>query len=142
MTKNVKRLLSMLLALTMVFGYAVPAAAAETEGEVEPVAEKVTVSLDAADIELSFDMSTLWADGDVEVDEENPAIITLTKELKDIKVLNAEGETVPLTEEEIGQILAAGNRTAAGPTVPPGGLYMTHLWYDDGIEKFECPDIT
>ena len=34
--------------------------------------------------------------------------------------------------------LEAGNRTAAGPTVPPGGLYMTHLWYDDGIEKFEC----
>jgi hypothetical protein len=24
--------------------------------------------------------------------------------------------------------------------VPPGGLYMTHLWYDDGIAKFECPD--
>ena len=31
----------------------------------------------------------------------------------------------------------SGNRTAAGPTVPPGGLYMTHLWYDDGIDKFE-----
>ena len=25
-------------------------------------------------------------------------------------------------------------------TVPPGGLYMTHLWYDDGIEKFECSE--
>lgn len=23
------------------------------------------------------------------------------------------------------------------PTVPAGGLYMTRLWYDDGIEKFE-----
>ena len=32
----------------------------------------------------------------------------------------------------------SGNRTAAGPTVPPGGLYMTHLWYDDGVEDFEC----
>ena len=42
------------------------------------------------------------------------------------------------SSEEIGAILEAGNRTAAGPTVPPGGLYMTHLWYDDGIEKFEC----
>ena len=40
--------------------------------------------------------------------------------------------------EEIGKILDSGNRTAAGPTVPPGGLYMTHLWYDDGIEKFQC----
>ena len=38
------------------------------------------------------------------------------------------------------KILEAGNRTAAGPTVPPGGLYMTHLWYDVGVEKFECPD--
>ena len=42
--------------------------------------------------------------------------------------------------EEIGRILEEGNRTAAGPTVPAGGLYMTHLWYDDGVEKFECPD--
>ena len=41
------------------------------------------------------------------------------------------------TPEEIGAILDSGNRTAAGPTVPPGGLYMTHLWYDDGNEKFE-----
>ena len=40
--------------------------------------------------------------------------------------------------EKIGAILESGNRTAAGPTVPPGGLYMSHLWYDDGVEKFEC----
>ena len=33
-------------------------------------------------------------------------------------------------------ILARGDRTAAGPTVPPGGLYMTHLWYDDGKAVF------
>ena len=47
----------------------------------------------------------------------------------------AEGKIRP---EEIGAILDSGNRTAAGPTVPPGGLYMTHLWYDDGIDRFEC----
>ena len=41
--------------------------------------------------------------------------------------------------EEIGAILESGNRTAAGPTVPPGGLYMSHLWYDNGIDVFECP---
>lgn len=52
-------------------------------------------------------------------------------------VYAAEGKFPP---EEIGRILAEGNRTAAGPTVPAGGLYMTHLWYDDGVEKFECPD--
>ena len=47
----------------------------------------------------------------------------------------AEGKFPP---ERIGEILSAGNRTAAGPTVPAGGLYMTHLWYDDGVENFEC----
>ncbi len=51
-------------------------------------------------------------------------------------VYAAEGKIRP---EQIGQILASGNRTAAGPTVPPSGLYMTRLWYDDGVEKFECP---
>ena len=50
-------------------------------------------------------------------------------------VYAAEGKIKPA---QIGEILESGNRTAAGPTVPPGGLYMTHLWYDDGIEKFEC----
>ena len=48
-------------------------------------------------------------------------------------VYAAEGKIDP---KEIGAILDSGNRTAAGPTVPPGGLYMTQLWYDDGIEKF------
>jgi hypothetical protein len=47
----------------------------------------------------------------------------------------AEGKIAP---SQIGDLLLSGNRTAAGPTVPPGGLYMTHLWYDDGVEKFEC----
>ena len=40
----------------------------------------------------------------------------------------AEGK---LTPEDIPVILASGNRTLAGPTVPPGGLYMTRLWYED-----------
>lgn len=48
-------------------------------------------------------------------------------------VYAAEGKIRP---EEIGAILEAGNRTAAGPTVPPGGLYMTKLWYDDGKVSF------
>lgn len=49
-------------------------------------------------------------------------------------VYAAEGKIRP---EQIGGILDSGNRTAAGPTVPPGGLYMTHLWYDDGTARFE-----
>lgn len=40
--------------------------------------------------------------------------------------------------QDIGRILDSGNRTAAGPTVPPGGLYMTHLWYDDGEVAFDA----
>ena len=40
----------------------------------------------------------------------------------------AEGKIAP---EDIANILASGDRTLAGPTVPPGGLYMTRLWYED-----------
>ena len=40
----------------------------------------------------------------------------------------AEGKLQP---EDIPVILASGNRTLAGPTVPPGGLYLTRLWYED-----------
>ena len=40
----------------------------------------------------------------------------------------AEGK---LTAEDIPAILDSGNRTLAGPTVPPGGLYLTKLWYED-----------
>ena len=46
----------------------------------------------------------------------------------------AEGKFPP---EAIGGILASGNRTLAGPTVPAGGLYMPHLWYDDGEVCFD-----
>ena len=48
-------------------------------------------------------------------------------------VYAAEGKLAP---NDIGRILSEGNRTAAGPTVPAGGLYMTQLWYDDGEVKF------
>ena len=40
----------------------------------------------------------------------------------------AEGKFTP---EDIPGILERGDRTAAGPTVPPGGLYLTRLWYED-----------
>ena len=41
----------------------------------------------------------------------------------------AEGKIAP---EEIRTILESGDRSLAGPTVPPGGLYLTRLWYEDG----------
>ena len=40
----------------------------------------------------------------------------------------AEGKLRP---EEIPAILDAGDRRLAGPTAPPGGLYLTRLWYED-----------
>ena len=64
----------------------------------------------------------------------NGFLYNMARAMAGTVVYAAEGKIRP---EEIGEILASGNRTAAGPTVPAGGLYMTHLWYDDGIEKFE-----
>ena len=65
----------------------------------------------------------------------NGFLYNMARAMAGTVVYAAEGKIRP---EEIGAILESGNRTAAGPTVPPGGLYMSHLWYDDGIEKFEC----
>ena len=41
-----------------------------------------------------------------------------------------------LSPEDIPDILRAGRRCAAGPTAPPGGLYMTRLWYAGEVERF------
>lgn len=49
-------------------------------------------------------------------------------------VFAAEGKFPP---EDVTRILEDGCRTAAGPTVPAGGLYMTKLWYDDGKAVFD-----
>ncbi len=42
----------------------------------------------------------------------------------------ADGKFAP---EAIADILLSKDRTAAGPTAPPGGLYMTKLWYEEEI---------
>ena len=68
----------------------------------------------------------------------NGFLYNMARAMAGTVVYAAEGKIKPC---EIGAILDSGNRTAAGPTVPPGGLYMTHLWYDDGIEQFECTPI-
>ncbi|UOO37414.1 tRNA pseudouridine(38-40) synthase TruA [Oscillospiraceae bacterium CM] len=39
----------------------------------------------------------------------------------------SEGKIEP---SEIPGLLEAGDRRLTGPTVPPGGLYLTRLWYD------------
>ena len=64
----------------------------------------------------------------------NGFLYNMARAMAGTVVYAAEGKFPP---EAIGEILASGNRTAAGPTVPGGGLYMTHLWYDNGTDKFE-----
>ena len=63
----------------------------------------------------------------------NGFLYNMARAMTGTVVYAAEGKLAP---GDIGKILEAGNRTAAGPTVPPGGLYMTQLWYDDGEVKF------
>lgn len=63
----------------------------------------------------------------------NGFLYNMARAMAGTVVYAAEGKIKP---EEIGAILDRGDRTAAGPTVPPGGLYMTKLWYDDGKEQF------
>ena len=65
----------------------------------------------------------------------NGFLYNMARAMAGTVVYAAEGKIAP---EDIVAILDAGNRTAAGPTVPAGGLYMTHLWYDDGLARFEC----
>ena len=45
-------------------------------------------------------------------------------------VYAAEGKFSP---DSVQDILLSKNRTAAGPTVPPGGLYITRLWYEEDV---------
>ncbi len=64
----------------------------------------------------------------------NGFLYNMARAMAGTVVYAAEGKIKP---SEIGDILARGNRTEAGPTVPPGGLYMTKLWYDDGKVAFD-----
>jgi len=65
----------------------------------------------------------------------NGFLYNMVRAMTGTVVYAAEGKIHP---QDIGRILDSGNRTAAGPTVPPGGLYMTHLWYDDGEVTFDA----
>ena len=55
-------------------------------------------------------------------------VADLTGELLHLTADAAEGKFLP---EDIPAILDSGDRRLAGPTVPPGGLYLTRLWYED-----------
>ena len=64
----------------------------------------------------------------------NGFLYNMARAMAGTVVYCAEGKISP---SEIGTLLERGDRTAAGPTVPPGGLYLSHLWYDDGEEVFD-----
>lgn len=57
----------------------------------------------------------------------NGFLYNMARAMAGTVVYAAEGKFPP---EEISNILKNGIRTAAGPTMPPGGLYMTKLWYE------------
>ena len=63
----------------------------------------------------------------------NGFLYNMARAMAGTVVYAAEGKIAP---DAIGALLKSGNRTAAGPTVPPGGLYLTTLWYDDGKVSF------
>ncbi len=63
----------------------------------------------------------------------NGFLYNMARAMTGTVVYAAEGKIAP---GQIGAILQSGNRTAAGPTVPPGGLYLTQLWYEDGEVSF------
>ncbi len=63
----------------------------------------------------------------------NGFLYNMVRAMTGTVVYAAEGKIDP---DGIGALLASGDRTAAGPTVPPGGLYMSQLWYDDGEVRF------
>ena len=63
----------------------------------------------------------------------NGFLYNMARAMAGTVVYAAEGKLPP---DSVAEILENGDRKAAGPTVPPGGLYMTQLWYDDGEVSF------
>ena len=112
MKKTAKRFFSMMLVLALVLSMApMTVFAAPSKQEAKPqtsvqtgttaTEEKTTIDLSVA----GFAAPALLNADTAEIDETDPAIIALEAELDTIKVLNAEGASVPLTEEEKGTIL-------------------------------------
>ena len=63
----------------------------------------------------------------------NGFLYNMARAMAGTAIYAAEGKFAP---EDITGILERGDRTAAGPTLPPGGLYMTQLWYECGEVSF------
>lgn len=63
----------------------------------------------------------------------NGFLYNMARAMAGTVIYAAEGKFAP---EYVTEILEKGDRTAAGPTLPPGGLYMTQLWYSCGDCSF------
>ena len=63
----------------------------------------------------------------------NGFLYNMARAMSGTVIYAAEGKFPP---EAVTEILEKGDRTAAGPTLPPGGLYMTQLWYECGEVSF------
>ena len=64
-----------------------------------------TYTLNANDIDLNVDAAAVSVGEETTVDMDNPNMIVIEAELKNIKVLNDDGETVALTDEQIQTVL-------------------------------------
>ena len=61
--------------------------------------------LDANAIDLDINPNEVEVDESVTLDMDDPLMLVVESELKEIKVLNADGESVPLTEAQIQTVL-------------------------------------
>ena len=115
MKKTAKKLFSLLLAFTVLFS-AYPTVRLSVEAdEVQPdVATEVETEAAVEETEETEEIvvsgetgftASLLDTSNVELDTEDPAIIAVESELREMKVLNAEGEPVPLTEAQIQEVL-------------------------------------
>lgn len=60
----------------------------------------------------------------------NGFLYNMVRAMVGTAVYAAEGKFSP---DDLPAILENKDRTAAGPTAPPGGLYMTKLWYNEDV---------
>jgi tRNA pseudouridine38-40 synthase len=60
----------------------------------------------------------------------NGFLYNMARAMVGTAVYAAEGKLSP---RDVPAILEGRNRTEAGPTLPPGGLYMTNLWYHEDV---------
>lgn len=82
---------------------------ANTDGQTATITVGDSMSaftIDSSKIELSeIDVNEMQVDENASVDTSDPSIIGIEEELRNIKVLNEDGQSVPLTEEQIQSVL-------------------------------------